>query len=106
MRSRRVVVSSTGHASLDQGALVPAGSLGPRHDPAGGAPDRAGQSCRSRARRRRKNRWKIDSVNTEQIGAVNELHVRDGGLFGFGSKTIVVPGDKIAQTGSTIQLSV
>lgn len=46
---------------------------------------------------------KIDAVKANS-GSVNEIHVHVGGLFGFGGKTVSVPGDKITKTGSTIQI--
>jgi len=43
---------------------------------------------------------------TDDGGGVKELHVRTGGFFGFGAKTLVVPANIIAQARSKVQLKV
>jgi|CXWK01.1.fsa_nt_gi sporulation protein YlmC with PRC-barrel domain len=48
---------------------------------------------------------KVDAVDAQPAGTINVIHVHVGGLFGFGGKTVAVPGDKITKTGSTIQVS-
>lgn len=48
---------------------------------------------------------KVETVDAGPTGAIQLIHVHVGGLFGFGGKTVAVPGDKITKTGSTIQVS-
>jgi sporulation protein YlmC with PRC-barrel domain len=48
---------------------------------------------------------KVETVDAEPTGAIHVIHVHVGGLFGFGGKTVAVPGDKITKAGSTIQVS-
>ena len=47
----------------------------------------------------------VNGVKSDGGGIVEELHVKTGGLFGLGSKVLIVPGAKIAKGGKSIQLA-
>ena len=38
-------------------------------------------------------------------GKIEEIHVKTGGILGFGGKVIVIPGGKIAKGGQTVQVA-
>lgn len=47
----------------------------------------------------------IKGVKSEPGGAIEEIHVKTGGLLGFGGKVVVIPGSKIAKGGQTVQVA-
>ena len=47
----------------------------------------------------------VKGVKAEPGGKVEEIHVKTGGLLGFGGKVVVIPGAKIAKGGQTVQVS-
>ncbi len=47
----------------------------------------------------------VKGVKAQPGGAVEEIHVKTGGILGFGGKVVVIPGAKIAKGGQTIQIS-
>lgn len=47
----------------------------------------------------------VKGVKSEASGAVQEIQVTTGGLFGAGAKTVLVPAAKIAKGGKSIQLA-
>ncbi len=47
----------------------------------------------------------VKGVKSEPGGVVEEIHVKTGGLLGFGGKVVVIPGAKIAKSGQTIQVA-
>lgn len=47
----------------------------------------------------------VKGVKAQPGGVVEEIHVKTGGILGFGGKVVVIPGAKIAKGGQTIQIS-
>ena len=47
----------------------------------------------------------VKGVKAQPGGTVEEIHVKTGGILGFGGKVVVIPGAKIAKGGQTIQIS-
>ena len=47
----------------------------------------------------------IKGVKADPGGKIEEIHVKTGGILGFGGKVIVIPGGKIAKGGKTVQVA-
>jgi PRC-barrel domain len=47
----------------------------------------------------------IKGVKADPGGKVEEIHVKTGGVLGFGGKVVVVPGGKISKGGQTVQIA-
>jgi PRC-barrel domain len=47
----------------------------------------------------------IKGVKSDSGGKIEEIHVKTGGLLGFGGKVVVVPAGKIAKGGQTVQVA-
>ena len=47
----------------------------------------------------------IKGVKADPGGKVEEIHVKTGGVLGFGGKIVVVPGGKISKGGQTVQIA-
>ena len=47
----------------------------------------------------------IKGVKSEPSGSIQEIHVKTGGFLGLGGKIVVIPGNKIAKGGESIQLA-
>jgi hypothetical protein len=48
----------------------------------------------------------VEGVKAQANGAIEELHVKTGGFFGFWTKTVAVSGDKVANGGENVRLAV
>ena len=46
----------------------------------------------------------VKGVKSQPGGAVEEIHVKTGGILGFGGKVVVIPAAKISKGGQTIQI--
>jgi hypothetical protein len=47
----------------------------------------------------------IKGVKADPAGRIEEIHVKTGGVLGFGGRIVVIPGSKIARGGQTVQLA-
>ena len=47
----------------------------------------------------------VKGVKSEPGGIIEEIHVKTGGLLGFGGKVVVIPGAKISKGGQAIQIA-
>ncbi len=47
----------------------------------------------------------VKGVKADPGGKVEEIHVKTGGVLGFGGKIVVVPGGKISKGGQTVQIA-
>jgi len=51
------------------------------------------------------NIGQVTSVKAKANGEVSEIHVKVGGLLGFGGKVVAIPADKFANAGQDIRLA-
>jgi sporulation protein YlmC with PRC-barrel domain len=47
----------------------------------------------------------IKGVKADPGGRIEEIHVKTGGLLGFGGKIVVIPAAKISKGGQTVQVA-
>ena len=47
----------------------------------------------------------IKGVKSDPAGKVEEIHVKTGGILGFGGKVVVIPAGKIAKGGKTVEVA-
>ncbi len=47
----------------------------------------------------------IKGFKADSDGMIEEIHVKTGGILGFGGKVVVVPGGKISKAGQTVQIA-
>lgn len=51
------------------------------------------------------NVGQVTGVNAKANGEVSEIHVKVGGLLGFGGKVVAIPAGKFANSGQNIRLA-
>ncbi len=47
----------------------------------------------------------VQRVKSDPVGAIQEIHVKTGGFFGFGGRLIAIPAGKFAKSGENVQLA-
>lgn len=47
----------------------------------------------------------VKGIKAGANGRIEEIHVKTGGILGFGGKTVAIPGDKVAKGGEQVQIA-